>query len=137
MALTIAAVVDPETQALIERELKPHRPWGWQWQGTDLASALVQLRQNNANIVLVDMSVMGFDLKRTPAKILAQNSTLKIILLTNTLSYKDIISVLVAGAHGCMPRTSVAVDLDDAVQTVMANRVYISAAFTPNGRSEG
>jgi DNA-binding NarL/FixJ family response regulator len=135
MALSIAAIVDPKIRALIERDLKPHDAWEWHWQGTDLKSALAQLRHNNTDIVLVDTSVTAFDLKLTPSKILAQDSNRKIILLSDTLSYKDIISALVAGAHGCMPRTSIAVDFDDAVKTVMANRVFISTALTPNGRA--
>jgi DNA-binding NarL/FixJ family response regulator len=100
---------------------------------SELQTALQLTRQQIPDVVILDSVLPEFKSVVSTKRILAQNAGTRLIVLSDDSGNRDVIKSLAAGALGYLPRSPRDGELQDAIETVMSNRVYISPSLSGNG----
>ena len=81
--------------------------------------SIPQVKNNNVDLVFMDMGLPGMDGFSTALRLLQINEDMKIIILTGLKKRPASRVVLQAGIRGYMTKSSAAEELSEAIDTVM------------------
>ena len=88
--------------------------------------SIPQVKNNNVDLVFMDMGLPGMDGFSTALRLLQINEDMKIIILTGLKKRPASRVVLQAGIRGYMTKSSAAEELSEAIDTVMNGKIYLS-----------
>ncbi|MDD4053085.1 MAG: response regulator transcription factor [candidate division Zixibacteria bacterium] len=91
--------------------------------GPATVSAAIELQPN---IILMDISMPGLNGMETTRKLLAQNGTIRVIMLSMHSDHHFVIESLKSGAVGYVLKDSAFEELLTAIRTVAANGIFLS-----------
>lgn len=96
-------------------------------------SAAQLVGEMEPDILIVDTGLPDFNAKAAFQEILQQKPNIRIIALARAANYHDTTELIAAGAQAYLPRRPSIGELQDAVETVINNRIYISRRLTDTG----
>lgn len=125
--LRVLVVDDHDVVRLGVRHLLGER--GTVREAGDIGTALALLAQQRAELLLLDLSLgEDFGLTALP-RLKAASPGMRVIVLTSLAEDLYAERALKAGADGFVSKSALAATLLDAVDTVLAGRVYVSPAM--------
>ncbi len=129
-ALRIFIADDHEmVRGVIMALLAFHPEWKICGEAADGAEAVEKVAQLNPDIVLVDVDMPNVDGLEATRRIVKENPSRKVIVLTMTSPDKLVRDIFHSGARGFVVKANATHDLASAIEAVARGRSFFSARF--------
>ena len=99
-------------------------------EAEDGRTAAELARQLRPNVIIMDISMPGLNGIEATRQIVAQTAGVKVIALSVHADAKFVASMLEAGATGYVLKECAFEELEDAIDAVRSNRIYLSKRIT-------